>query len=60
MIVHILLFVAITVIVGLVNLVLSHPLEHPPHKEFLSYLGVVVGGIAAFTCLIVATSALFQ
>ncbi len=60
MIKEILLFLLITLVVGLVNLNISEPLERSPRREFLSYVAVVVGGIAGFTAVIVVISILFQ
>ncbi|MFQ5653344.1 MAG: hypothetical protein ACE5GW_01265 [Planctomycetota bacterium] len=54
------LFLAITLVVGLVNLIISEPLERPFPRELFSYIGVVIGGIAGFTLVIVVISALFQ
>ena len=59
-IVHILLFILITFVVGHVNLIISEPLERSPGREMISYLGVVAGGIAFFTAVIVVLSVLFQ
>ena len=60
MIPEISLFVTITSLVGLVNVILAQPLEKSPGREFVSYLGVVVGGIATFTAIIVLVSIWFQ
>ena len=60
MISQILLFVAVTVVVGLVNLISSEPLERSPAREFASYFLVVTGGIALFTAAIVTISVAFQ
>lgn len=60
MMVQILTFLAITACAGAVNLIISGPFERPLRQEILSFLGVVVGGIAAFTALIVVISVLFQ
>ncbi len=60
MITQILLFLAISVVVGQVNLIISEPLDRSAIRELISYLVVVVGGIAAFTAVIVVVSALFQ
>ena len=60
MIAEIVLFLVVTAAVGLVNLILSLPLERSPKRELASYVGVVMGGIAAFTLGIVAVSYFFQ
>ncbi len=60
MIAQIALFLAITLVIGLVNLIISEPFERSPLRELTSYLGVVVGGIALFTALIVVISIVFQ
>ena len=54
------LFLLITWVVGLVNVAISEPVERSPVREFVSYLVVVVGGITAFTTVIVVSSGLFQ
>jgi len=56
---HLLLFLAVTLGVGAVNLSLSEPLERGFGREFVNYALVVGGGIAAFTAAIVALTALF-
>ncbi len=60
MITVILMFLAVTLVIGLVNLIISEPLERPPLRELGSYLGVVVGGISMFTALVVVIAILFQ
>lgn len=60
MILHILTFLAILFCVGGVNLLLSDHSGPQIRREALSFLGVVVGGIAAFTAAIVVISAYFQ
>jgi hypothetical protein len=56
---HLLLFLAVTLGVGAVNLTLSEPLERGFAREFANYAVVVGGGIAAFTAVIMGLSALF-
>ena len=60
MISQVLLFLVITTVVGLVNLVISEPLERSPAREFVSYMVVVGGGIVGFTALIVVIAIAFQ
>ncbi|MCI0650913.1 MAG: hypothetical protein L0Z55_03400 [Planctomycetes bacterium] len=57
---QVLLFVAVTVTVGLVSLAVSGESKRSLVREFVSYLAIVVGGIALFTGGIVALSAAFQ
>ena len=60
MITQIVLFLVVTLVVGLVNLIIAEPLERSPVREMISYSGVVVGGIALFTAAVVVISMLFQ
>ncbi|MGE3163729.1 MAG: hypothetical protein AB7O52_02385 [Planctomycetota bacterium] len=60
MILHIGSFVLITLCLGIVNLLISEPLPRPFLREALSFGAVVVGGIAAFTALVVVISIVFQ
>ncbi len=57
--VHVLVFLVLTLTVGAVNLSLSEPLERPFAKEFANYALVVAGGIMAFTAMIMTLMALF-
>ncbi len=54
------LFLLISTVVGIVNLLISQPLERPFVREFISFVWVVIGGIVGFTAAIVIVSALFQ
>jgi len=56
---HLLLFFAVTLGVGAVNLALSEPLDRGFGREFANYAVVVAGGIAAFTAVVMGLSALF-
>lgn len=60
MIQQMLLFVLISLVVGLVNLTLGQPTQRSAARELLGYALVVIGGIAAFTAAIVVIAALFQ
>lgn len=53
-------FLTVGSVVGLTTILLAEPQERPIWKEYLSFAGVVLGGIALFTMFVVAVSALFQ
>lgn len=53
-------FLFIGIVVGLVTLSLSEPLERPLWREFVSFLGVVMGSIALFTVFVVVFAAALQ
>ncbi|MEM7168046.1 MAG: hypothetical protein AAF581_21520 [Planctomycetota bacterium] len=60
MISQIICFIIITLCAGAVNLLISEPFQRTLREEIISFLGVVVGGIATFTALVVVISVLFQ
>jgi hypothetical protein len=55
---HVILFLAVTLGVGAVNLTLSEPLDRPFAREFANYAIVVGGGIVAFTAVVMVVSLL--
>ena len=56
---HLILFAAVTLGVGAVNLTLSEPLERSFPREYANYAVVVGGGIVAFTGLVMLLSSFF-
>ncbi|MFN0058009.1 MAG: hypothetical protein ACKVX7_06075 [Planctomycetota bacterium] len=60
LVIEILLFVGITSVVGTVTLTLAEHREQNWLREYFSYSGMAILGIAGFTAAILALSAVFQ
>ncbi|HIA28574.1 MAG TPA: hypothetical protein EYN79_10780 [Planctomycetes bacterium] len=59
MTVHILLFITLSLAVGVVHLVASGPHKRSFRGEMISYSITVLGGIVVFTAVIVILTAIF-